>query len=237
MNDVQLGRTLRALRRHLGLRQIDLGERAGVSQQWVSDIERGRAAHVTHGTLRRLFLAVDADAVTFVRWRGGELDRLLDEGHADIVGRIVQLLGRRGWQVLTEVTYSEWGERGSVDVLAWHPATRTVLVVEVKTEVASAEELLRRHDAKVRLAPTLALDRFGERPAAIGRLLVVADSPTNRRRVERLRAVIGTAYPARGRDVRLWLRRPAGSLAGAMFIAGSRDRQVRSRHRLHRSAA
>ncbi|HEY4190087.1 MAG TPA: hypothetical protein VGM28_06685, partial [Candidatus Limnocylindrales bacterium] len=61
-----------------------------------------------------------------------------------------------------------YGERGSIDILAWHAATRTLLIVEVKTEIASAEEMLRRHDAKVRLGPAIGRERFGIAPGAVG---------------------------------------------------------------------
>lgn len=174
-----MGRALRVLRVRAGLRQVDVATGADVSQQLVSKVERGRCAQLSGRTLRRIFAAVDADVVTFVRWRGGELDRLLDEGHADLVGRIAGLLRRHGWEVLTEVTYSEFGERGSIDVLAWHPGRRVLLVVEVKTEIASSEELLRRHDAKVRLGPKIARDRFGWAPTSSARLLVLGGSQAN----------------------------------------------------------
>ena len=164
MNDVALGRALRAIRIHLGLRQADVATKAGVAQQLVSRIERGDSGRMARHTVSRVLQAVGADVVTIVRWRGGQLDRLLDEGHAALVGATADLLRRHGWQVLTEVTYAEWGERGSVDILAWHAATGRLLVIEIKTEIASAEELLRRHDEKVRLAPKLARDRFGVAP-------------------------------------------------------------------------
>jgi transcriptional regulator with XRE-family HTH domain len=231
VNDRHVGSILRALRHRIGLRQSDIANRAGVSQQLVSAIERGGAGTVAGHTLRQIFAAVDADAITVVRWRGGELDRLLDEGHADIVGRMVVLLETRGWTVLPEATYSEWGERGSIDILAWHPASRTLLVVEVKTEIASVEELLRRHDAKVRLAPRIAEARFGGRPTRIAKLLVVAESSTNRRRVARTRAVLEAAYPARGRRVRDWLRDPTGEMAGVLFLTGHRGTRARRRIR------
>jgi hypothetical protein len=112
-----------------------------------------------------------------------------------------------------------------------------VLVIEVKTEIASAEELLRRHDVKTRLAPKLAVDRFGARPAAIGRLLVIADSSTNRRRLDRLDPLLRSSYPQRGRGVRAWLAEPHGPLAGVIFVGGRDDRQVRSRSRVRRAAA
>ncbi|HEY6570986.1 MAG TPA: helix-turn-helix domain-containing protein [Candidatus Limnocylindrales bacterium] len=224
MNDLAMGRALRVLRQRLGWRQVDVAIDAGVSQQLISKIERGRSSRVSSATLRRVFAAVDADVVTYVRWRGGELDRLLDEGHASIVGSIATLLRRRGWQVLTEVTFSDYGERGSVDVLAWHPATRTLLVVEVKTEITSAEELLRRHDAKVRLGPKIAMDRFGQLPARTARLLVVGDTQANRRRVARLSSVFGSAYPAAPGDVRRWLRDPVTPLGGVLFMEAGRTR-------------
>jgi Holliday junction resolvase-like predicted endonuclease len=66
-----------------------------------------------------------------------------------------------------------YGERGSIDLLAWHEATRTLLVVEVKTEVASIEATLRKHDEKVRLARRVAADRFGWQATVTSRLLVL----------------------------------------------------------------
>ena len=116
----------------------------------------------------------------YVRWHGGDLDRLLDEAHAGLVERVAQLLRRLGWQVLVEVSYNRWGERGSVDILAWHAAARTVLVVEVKSEITAVEETLRKHDTKVRLAPAILHERLGERPAA---LLACSSCPTHQPRV------------------------------------------------------
>jgi transcriptional regulator with XRE-family HTH domain len=229
MNDRTTGRALGAIRRRLHLHQADVAARAGVSQQLVSRIEGGRIAGVCLGRLRRVFDAVDADTVVVVRWRGGELDRLLDEGHAEVVARVCAALRRHGWEVLTEVTFSVYGERGSIDVLAWHPGSRTLLVVEVKTEVASAEETLRRHDVKVRLAPALGSDRFGAKPAHVARLLVVAEGATNRRRVARLDGILRHAYPDRGADVRRWLARPRGRIDGLMFLAGATPGAIRRR--------
>jgi transcriptional regulator with XRE-family HTH domain len=235
MNDIVIGRSLRILRLRHQLRQADVADRAGVSQQLISKIERGRLASVSTAVLRRVFAAVEADVVTLVRWRAGELDRLLDEGHAELVGRIVVLLQRRGWQVLTEATFSEFGERGSIDILAWHAATRTLLVIEVKTEITSAEETLRRHDVKVRLAPRIGLERFGAKPARVGRLLVVADDMRNRRRVKRLEPVLAGAYPVRGRAVRAWIAAPDGDLRALIFTAPAEGRRSPRRpRRVHR---
>lgn len=218
MNDVQIGIRFRALRHRLRLTQSDLAERAGVSQDAISRIERGRLEEVALRTVRRVALELEADLEHLLRWRGGDLDRLVDEGHAALAGRVARLLEADGWQARFEVSYSVYGERGSIDILAWHPAARTLLVVEVKTELVAIEETLRKHDAKVRLAPAIARDRFGWTPAAAGRLLVLPSASTPRRRVDRHKAVMDSAYPLRAATLRNWLRDPAGAAAGLLFV-------------------
>ena len=235
VNDLTIGRTLRVLRRRLGLRQLAVARRVDVSQQLISSIERGRIGTLSVATLRRVFAAVDADAVMLVRWRAGELDRLLDEDHAAAVTQVAAILRRLGWVVVAEASFSEYGERGSVDLLAWHAASRTVLVVEVKTSITSAEELLRRHDTKTRLAPKLARARFGAAPVQVGQLLVVTGRSANLTRVRRLDALLASAYPVRGRSVGAWLRRPVGDLRGLVFTAppatpAARTRRPGTRH-------
>src|SRR6478736_4017218 len=92
------------------------------------------------GTVRKIVGGLDAELVLFIRWRGGDLDRLLDAGHARLCDDLARLLTNRGWEVAPEVSYSEYGERGSIDVLGFHPESGLLLVTEVKTEVASVEE-------------------------------------------------------------------------------------------------
>ncbi|HUQ44633.1 MAG TPA: hypothetical protein VM451_09540 [Candidatus Limnocylindria bacterium] len=118
-----------------------------------------------------------------------------------------------GWACRVEVSYNVYGERGSIDILAWHAPTRTLLVVEVKTEIASVEETLRKHDAKVRLAPRLAAAELGWQALCTARLLVLPSHSTARRRVDRHRNVFAITYPLGGADVRSWLAQP--SLVGS----------------------
>jgi transcriptional regulator with XRE-family HTH domain len=104
VNDLQIGRAARALRHRLGLRQVDAAERVGIGHDVVSRVERGRIEGSTIRTLRRLFGAFDADLVILVRWRGGELDRLLDRRHATLGEAVVARLERLGWTVMPEVS-------------------------------------------------------------------------------------------------------------------------------------
>lgn len=185
--------------------------------------------------------AMEAEIAVTIRWRGGDLDRLLDEGHAALGGQVTAWLGRFGWEVRPEVTYSIWGERGAIDLLAFHERTATLLVVEVKTELASIEETLRRHDAKARLADQIARDQLAWKSRGVARLLVLPDGATPRRRVERHEAVLARSYPLRGGEVRRWLRAPSASMSGLIFVSVPRDMRSRrgplARKRLRRPSA
>ena len=178
--------------------------------------------------LRRIAKALDADLVVSLRWRGADLDRLADEGHARLVGRTTELLRHLGWDVKIEVSYAEYGERGSIDILAWHRGTRTVLVVEVKTELTAIEQTLRKHGEKTRLAERIAAGQLGWRPAIIASLLVLPARSTARRRVARHESVMTAAYPIRGAAVREWLRRPDSPMSGLLHLEDTSPPQTRT---------
>jgi hypothetical protein len=218
-DDARIARALRELmRRHRKSLQIAITD-AGVSRRMFRRVLRGQSGAVPMDTVRSIFESFGARARLTVYWNGAELDRLIDQDHAALVERVVSVLRGLGWTVLTEVTFSEFGERGSIDALAWHEKARIVLVVEVKASWGSVEGTNRSLDAKVRLAPKIGQDRFGITPTAVGRLLVFPDESTHRRVAERHAATLATVYPARGRDVRRWLRRPAGPFAGLWFLS------------------
>jgi len=221
------------------LRQVDVAEAAGCSQALISAVERGHGASLSLATLCRIFAAIEADIDCVVRYRGADLDRLLDERHAAATMAVLPLLGRRGWQAVSEVTFNHYGDRGSIDLLAFYPPSRMACVIEVKTEMASAEETLRRLDVKVRLGSGLVQERFGARPVGVGRLLAVIDSTANRTRVSRLAPLLEAAFPLRAAALRQWLRAPGPAGGGLLFVrvicAGTRMRGSR-RVRRPRSA-
>lgn len=198
-----------------------------MSQQFVSEFELGHLDDMTLGSIRRIVQAVYGHLGVTFGWRGAALDRLLDERHATLVSRIKRLLEAAGWTVELEVSYSEYGERGSIDMLAWHEPSRTLLVVEVKTEIGSVEATLRKHDEKVRLAPSIARRRFGWSPREVSRLLVLPDLSTPRRQVGRFADLFDRSYPVRGVAARTWLREPSGSIRGLVFLSPTTQGGVR----------
>jgi transcriptional regulator with XRE-family HTH domain len=241
MDHLRIGRIGRALRLRLGWRQRDLGARVGVSQGEISLFERGRIDGMSIGMLRRILGGLDAEFVLVVRWRGGDLDRLLDATHARLGDDLARLLVAEGWEVVPEVSYAVFGERGSIDLLGWHAASSTLLVIEVKSEIATVEGTFRKHDEKVRLAAKVARERFGWVAAVTARLLVLPEHRSVRRQVEDKAVLFGRAYPMRNVGVRHWLRSPVGSMAGILFLPdtsqgrGMRVRPTRKRVRVTRS--
>lgn len=225
MDDVRIGRILRSLRRSRGWTQSELAARTGLSQQAISLIERGHGSTLSGRTLRRVLAVLDARWEPVVSWRGGALDRLLDEDHSRLMAATAQRLREQGWAVEVEVTYSSYGERGSIDILAGRASCRAVLSVEIKTELASVEATLRKIDEKDRLVRgSICQERFGFAPAVVGRLLVLPATDTSRRRVRANGLVLEAALPARGTTVRRWVASPRGSLSGLWFVADTNPR-------------
>lgn len=168
-------------------------------------------------TLRRLVEVLDARLVMYVEWRGGELNRLLDADHAALQERWAARKDRagRGWEARHEVTYNHFGDRGSIDDLAFDAATGTLLVSELKTGIYDAQRMLAKIDEKERLASDLAR-RFDWHARHVVSCLVVADTRTNRRRVQQHGALFGR-FGVRGREVSAWLSAP-GSASGLLVF-------------------
>ena len=223
MDDVQLGRRFRVLRHRLGWRQSDVAAKAGMSQDTVSRIERGRLAEVTLPRLRSIATTLGAELRIQLDFRGGELDRLMDEGHVVLVGAVASRLEALGWEIRPEVSFAIYADRGSIDIVAWHAASRTLLVIEVKTGLTSIEETLRTLDMKVRRAAEVVGERFGWRPVRVARLLVLPDTSTARAQARRHDQVLRPAFPLRGPALRAWLREPHGSVRGLAFVPYTRS--------------
>lgn len=232
VDTIAFGRGFKALRVRKRLRQEDLAAQAGVSRGAIARIEQGRADKVTVETLEKVARPLGARVICRLSWNGEVLDRLLDADHAAIVEQVVRFLGAAGWLVATEVSFNVWGERGSIDVLAFHPGTRILLVVEVKSVVPDVQATLVVLDRKERLALDIARQR-GWDAIGVARLLVIRENRTTRRRIEDHAATFGNAFPDRARAIRTWLARPnAGrQLRGLWFLPDESQAVARQRVR------
>src|SRR4029077_6153733 len=124
--------------------------------------------------LVRVAAALGARIDVRLLWQGEALDRLLDSGHADLVELMLELLTAKDWLVATEVSFNVRGERGSIDILAFHPATGSLLMIEVKSVVPDMQAMLIGIDRKARVARDIARER-GWQVTSVTRLLVLPD--------------------------------------------------------------
>jgi hypothetical protein len=220
---------------------VDVAQMARCSESTVGRVENGDWHSVAYGRITAIADALGIRFEHLAQWRGAALDRALDEGHARLAGIVASLIGGWGWETRFEVGYSINGERGSIDILAWHPATGCVVVFEIKTELGSVEGLLRPLHVKTRLAARIAREQFGWDARSVSVVVVFPETMSVRRAVERHANVILRALPARSRAIRSWLQSPAGSLRGCWFLSDPRGttltRNPSSIRRIRRSPA
>ena len=224
MGDQQLGALFRVARIRSRKRQEDVAIGAGVARWRVSAIEQGRLDGISIGQLRAIASELEIRVEIGASWRGADGARIVNERHSRMHELVAaRLAATPGWEFATEVTFSEWGERGTIDILAWHAATRTLLIIELKTELPDPAGLVAQVDRYRRLAPAIGRAR-GWHPLTVATWVLVAESDLNRGQLARHRSMLRNAFPREGRFLRRWLRDPslgARSLAvGANGEAG-----------------
>jgi hypothetical protein len=184
---------------------------------------------MTLRTIRRVGDAAGVRLELAPRMSAAEVTNLLDAGHARLVEIALRLFRENAWDAVVEYTFNHFGDRGSVDILGWHAATATLVIVEVKTRLLDVQELLGTLDRKCRVVPMLVARERAWRASAVGRLLIVEDRVAARRVVKSHANTFDAAIPARTRLVRAWIAAPDGPLAGIAFLSpttGGRDNRV-----------
>lgn len=216
MSWIRIGRSVRAIRLRLRLRQSDVAARARVSRSSISLLERGFADRLSVATIEAIAAALGARLATRLTWHGPDLDRLLDADHAALQAAVKRRLERWGWLVRVEVSFNRYGERGRIDLLAWHPLRRVLLVVEIKTDLVDTQALLGAMDLRVRLAPMLARG-FGWDVQRVVPAIVFLDDRTTRRRLAAVDTLFDR-YALRGRAAISWLRQPIEPVTGLLWV-------------------
>src|SRR6266850_5993475 len=209
MDDLRFGSTIRSVRIRKRLTQEDVSKLAGVSRGTVSRIERGHLDQVSLGSIRAVAKALDVRVDLVPRWRGGDLDRLLNSRHSALHEQVARTFAERPeWLTAPEVSFAFYTERGVIDILARHERRQMLLVIELKTDIVDVNELLGTLDRKRRLAWQVARDRgweVGERTSTSA-WVIVAESHTNRRRVQAHGAMLRAALTLDGRSINGWLQ-------------------------------
>lgn len=177
MHAIPMGRVLRMLRLRRDWRQSDVAEKARISSSAVGRHESGVIGSLSilekHAAV--FGLRVDVRVVG----RAGSLVRLGDEEHARIVETVAAWFREHGFRTETEASFSEWGERGRIDLLAFDPAAGALVIVEVKTQLLDLQDLFGSLNVKERLAATIA-ERRGWKVTRDVTVLAVAHTAANR---------------------------------------------------------
>lgn len=219
---VMVGRAIRDIRRAIGWTQRDLARRAGVSQSTVAALEQGHgsvsiemAQRVLRAMGARFRLQVDAPFLTDRRDQA-------EPAHARCVAYVADRLQRAGWLVATEVEVGEPGRRGWIDLLAWHPVSHVLLVIEVKTEIHDTGDIERAVARYERGAWSAARARGWAPRMTVGVLLVLATEVVEGRLRDN-RATFDRAFPCRAVDLRELVASgwPPAESAGSRVAASS----------------
>jgi transcriptional regulator with XRE-family HTH domain len=239
VDDIRFGAAIRAARIRRGWRQEDLAARAGVSASVISRLERGYMDSMQLRTVRKVTGVLEIRVELLPRSRGAEVDRITNARHAELTEAVVDWLrSRPGWEVRPELSFSRFGERGTIDLVAWHEGRHALLECEHKTDVIDSGEILGTLDRRRRLGHEIVAE-LGWKPATVSSLLIIGDSDANRRRVSDLASTFDAALPDRGVAVRAYLRDPDRGIRGLIFFANRRPGQATNRfagaHRVRRS--
>jgi transcriptional regulator with XRE-family HTH domain len=109
--DSRLGAAVRRVRQANGWRQADVAALTGISDSTISRIEHGVVDDIRVGTIRTVASALEVRVELVPRWRGGDLDRLVNRAHSLLHESVADAFRRR-WPALAGV-----GPRARSDVL------------------------------------------------------------------------------------------------------------------------
>jgi transcriptional regulator with XRE-family HTH domain len=200
--------TIRSSRRVAGWTQRELAARSGTSQATICRLESGLGPTLDLVIAERVLTALGLRPSLVLDDR--HLDdrrRQLDGLHARIGGFVARRLERDAWLTASEVEVGEGAPRGWIDLLAYRPADRSLVVEETKADLPDMGGL-QRSVAFYQREAWAAARRLGWRPIRSTVLVVALDSEAIARRLADNRDLVTRAFPAPIPGVAAWLRDP-----------------------------
>ena len=225
--------TSREVRLELRLTQTQVASAVQVSRGYVAAIEAG-TANPTLDVVERVGAVLGLDAELVLR-RPTLIHpgRQRDLVHARCVGYVDRRLHAFGWETAREVEIVQARSHGWIDLVAFHPGSETLLVIEVKTQLLDLGSLERQLGWYTRAAGD-ATRRKGWIPRRIVTWVLVLASDEVDRVIATNRQLLGAAFPTRARGMLEWLadgRHPLTGRGLAMIDPSSKRREwlIRSR--------
>lgn len=122
--------------------------------------------------------------------------------HSRCSGYVGRRLRSGGWLVAREVEIVHARSHGWIDLLAFHPGTRTLVVVEIKTRLDDLGAVERQLAWYERSAPAVATARFGWRPSGGASWLLLLQSDEVESAIRRDRDLLREGFPMRATEMR-----------------------------------
>ena len=198
---VPFGLASRRVRLRVGQTQAELGRRVRKSQSWVSRVESGTLVSLTVADADALCRALGSTLVFTIEtpvFIGG--DRQRDLAHARCLAFVVRRLARAGWQVEREVQIGDPRRPGWIDVLAYNPISRTLLIIEIKTRLDDFGGLERQLQW-YRQHAQAAARRMGWQAEDVTTAALLLATEVNDQRVRENASSIRQRFPGRWREL------------------------------------
>jgi len=195
----RLGTGLRESRLRAGLRQVDVAERARLSQPFISHLELGRGTDTSIETWAIVAAVLGEQLAAFLERVPGA-DQPRDLEHLRRQRLVIQLSSRGGWTAQPELAIDDGVVRSrAIDIVLSRPHCREAVAVEVWDLLTDVGAAMRSLDGKV---ATLGR-RLANPQWAVGGLWVVRGTNRNRSLVGEFRSVFAARFPASSAE---WLR-------------------------------
>lgn len=198
----RMGRGLKESRLALGLTQEEVAREIGVTQAWMSRMERGLGAGASLETWAEAAAAADERLAAFLE-RAPGADRPRDYEHLKRQELVVTMAHRGGWQAMPEMPIDVGTRRSrSLDVGLLREATHEAVAVEIWDWFDDVGDAFRSHQDKVRTFESILNGNGGaglggvtRREWRVGGLWVIRGTARNRRLVAEFGALFRSRFP------------------------------------------
>jgi transcriptional regulator with XRE-family HTH domain len=210
----------------LDVSRLSLASRVGVSERYIAKIEQG-VANPSLGLIDRIADALGLELELVIRppvFPGGSW--VSDSVHARCSVYADRRVRGNLWRMAREVEVVHGRSHGWIDLLAFDPRTRTLLIIEVKTRLDDLGALERQLGWYERMAWQSAR-RLGWRPTRVVTIVLALASDEVERVVRAHRQLIDVAFPMRVPQIADLLAEPGRAFVGrglALIDPSSRRR-------------